>query len=421
VWSVLPAWGLHRAWRAWATRRTRRPLPPADLTVTGYLRIYQDLQGPAPLRERLALVLRRDLFGPPALALLAVATFSLLTVANPEYIKDSLHSYRWTIIEPLLFYFLATEIRPGRRQALRLADGFVAGAVLTALIAVVGGALNLPLAPTLVVQDVTRFQGLFPHPDNLGLFLGRAVAFAAALALFLRPVEERPRRIYYAAATLLMLPALFLSFSRGAWVAVAVAGALLAGFAGRRALLAYGGVALAGVIGVAVAAQLHLLPERILHTGSSLIRFDLWRSAGQMLRDHPIFGIGLDQFLNQYQGPYADINRTTERWLSHPHNFVLDWWLSLGIMGVLVGGWLVMRAARAGWRLGHRLDGRTQALARAALAGLTVAAVHGLVDNAYFLQDLALTCWLFCALLQLLWKAAPAPAGRSRVTRRLDT
>ncbi|MDQ2806634.1 MAG: O-antigen ligase family protein, partial [Chloroflexota bacterium] len=145
-------------------------------------------------------------------------------------------------------------------------------------------------------------------------------------------------------------------------------------------------------------------------------------------RAHPIFGIGLDQFLNQYQQYLIDAHiqldadHSAERWLSHPHDLILDWWLSLGIIGLLVAGWIAVRAVRGALVLSRRTDVRTAALARAALAGLTVAAVHGLVDNAYFLGDLALTCWFFAALLQLLWKTAPDRLpSRNRVTRKLDT
>ena len=103
-----------------------------------------------------------------------------------------------------------------------------------------------------------------------------------------------------------MLPALVFSFSRGAWLAVAAALAVTlimvaGGWHGR--CWRTGAVGAAGLL---AAAALNRLPERIVHQGSGLIRIDLWRSALQMLRDHPVFGVGLDQFLNQYQGPYFD-------------------------------------------------------------------------------------------------------------------
>jgi polysaccharide biosynthesis protein PslG len=413
VWGALAAWMIARVWRAGAGRG--RPAGAVAARLGGPWETESHAAG-EPWGERARLWLRRDLFGAPAVALLALGTFSLLTVANPDYLKDSLHAYRWVIVEPVLFYFLATDIRPGRRQAYRLADGFVAGAALAALIATAQGALNVP-GHTLEVQGVIRWQGLFSHPDNLGLFMGRAIAVSATLALVLRAPSETWRRRWYALATLLMLPALVFSFSRGAWLAVAAAlGVTLLMVGGR---LAWGllGAGAAGGAGLLAAAALGLLPERIVHQGSGLIRIDLWKSALAMLRDHPVFGVGLDQFLNQYQGVYIAPTNQRERWLSHPHNIVLDWWLSLGIMGVLLAGWIGVRAVRGALALTRRTDVRVGALARAALAGLVAVLAHGLIDNSYFLQDLALTVWLFCALLQIMWQQAPAPAPAASAER----
>jgi putative inorganic carbon (hco3(-)) transporter len=187
---------------------------------------------------------------------------------------------------------------------------------------------------------------------------------------------------------------------------------------GGRAARWFTGALVVGGAGLLALAALGRLPERILHTGSGLIRLDLWQTALAMLRDHPIFGIGLDQFLNQYQGPYADPAHQQERWLSHPHNLLLDCWLSLGIIGVLVAGWIMVRVILGALALIRRTDARGAAVARAVLAGMTVVVVHGLVDNSYFLPDLALTFWLFCALLQMMWKQAADPAASRPTARR---
>jgi O-antigen ligase len=181
-----------------------------------------------------------------------------------------------------------------------------------------------------------------------------------------------------------------------------------------------GFVAALVVVGIVLAgaAAAGLLPERIVHVGSAEIRLDLWRSAFRMGRDHPVFGIGLDQFLNQYQGPYLDPVRQGERWLSHPHNLILDWWLSLGIIGLLVAAWIGVRVVRGALALIRQGDPQDAALARAVLAAMAAVVVHGLIDNSYFLQDLALSFWLFCALLQLPGPPPPAPADPGPALRR---
>ena len=133
-----------------------------------------------------------------------------------------------------------------------------------------------------------------------------------------------------------------------------------------------------------------------------------------MGRDHPLFGIGQDQFLNQYQlknpdGTYHYITQAqvAELYTAHPHNILLDWWLSLGIMGLLVLMWLLWRYYREAIYLARWCASKLapDPLLRAVVIGLIAAMtdflVHGLVDNSYFLMDLALIFWLSCGAIQL--------------------
>ena len=53
-----------------------------------------------------------------------------------------------------------------------------------------------------------------------------------------------------------------------------------------------------------------------------------------MLRDFPSRGIGLDQFLWLNRSRYIDPHIWNERYTSHPHNLLLDSWLSLGLPGL---------------------------------------------------------------------------------------
>ena len=67
--------------------------------------------------------------------------------------------------------------------------------------------------------------------------------------------------------------------------------------------------------------------------GSGLLRVSVWGSAVAMVRDHPWLGIGLDQFVYAYPG-YLQVGAWREPNLSHPHQFILDAWLRLGVLGV---------------------------------------------------------------------------------------
>jgi O-antigen ligase len=108
------------------------------------------------------------------------------------------------------------------------------------------------------------------------------------------------------------------------------------------------------------------------------------------VRDHPIVGVGLDNFVYVYQ-LYLREGSMAEPNLSHPHNWVLNFWLELGLLGLVAFVWLVVRFFRAA----SRQRGWLIAGAMGAMADMLV---HGLIDNSYFLVDLAFLFWLILAV-----------------------
>src|SRR5207237_290256 len=67
---------------------------------------------------------------------------------------------------------------------------------------------------------------------------------------------------------------------------------------------------------------------------SNLSRLVIWQAALRVLRDHPLAGIGQDQFL--YQDPKYGIPNTRFQTVNHPHDWILDTWLRLGLWGLLL-------------------------------------------------------------------------------------
>jgi putative inorganic carbon (hco3(-)) transporter len=125
----------------------------------------------------------------------------------------------------------------------------------------------------------------------------------------------------------------------------------------------------------------------------------VWQAGWEMAQDHALLGVGLDNFLGRYPD-YMHEEAWAEPHLSHPHNLVLDFWLSTGLLGLAGAAWLVLRLMRdslALWRAGPTPWLRAAGLG---LAASTVdLVVHGSFDNSYFLVDLALLFWLTAALV----------------------
>ncbi|MER3449761.1 MAG: hypothetical protein C4315_08370 [Chloroflexota bacterium] len=194
--------------------------------------------------------------------------------------------------------------------------------------------------------------------------------------------------------------ALWLTYSRGAWLGLAAA--IAAGFAllarQRRVvavLVLLVALVLVGVLGFTLA------PGRFGADETARRRLYIWEAAVRMIRDRPLTGVGLDNFLYLYRERYMPPEAWQEPDISHPHNIVLDFWVRLGIGGVFALILLQFEFWRRVLHLAHtegvelRLTG---AVCGAAMADLLV---HGLFDNSYFLIDLAYLFWFMFASIRL--------------------
>jgi O-antigen ligase len=139
--------------------------------------------------------------------------------------------------------------------------------------------------------------------------------------------------------------------------------------------------------------------------GTGLFRLLLWRSALQMALDHPLLGVGPDNFLYAFRSGYLLPAAWQEPNLNHPHNWLLDWWTRLGLPGLALGMAFFVTGCGLLWgRLRQALGGPAQAAALwlGLLAATVAALVHGLIDLSYAAPDLMLV-WV------LMFYLAAAP------------
>jgi hypothetical protein len=323
--------------------------------------------------------------------------------------------------------------------AWRLVDAFVAGAALQALIALY---LYFFTGQSITAEGVRRALGLaYGSPNNLSLFLDRAWPVLLAVTFWswrsrvvpgnsgelkgaqgnlnLPPVPtssyEFPlglRRWLYGAGLLIVSVALYLTFSKGALLLGLPVGmlAMTLFYAGRSQAgrQQWRPVLLAAAGGLAVLA-LALIPlsqtERFRTTldfnqgSTGFFRLKLWQASLAMLRDHWPLGVGLDNFLYQYRTHYILPEAWQEPNLSHPHNLILDFGTRLGVGGIGLLLWLQVAFWRNAWRLYQKAPGP---LILGLMGSMVVFLAHGLVDNSYFLVDLAFAFFLSVGIVQRL-------------------
>lgn len=336
-----------------------------------------------------------------AIAFLIVGVLSL--ILPPLIHRDTaLREFRWMIVEPLLFFALIARFVRTEDDVLRAINAFLVAAAVGGSI----GAQQFLYGETWSMEGVGRATGVWPGATAFGIFMGRALPLAVVLALFLPRDTERWRRWRWAYA-LLAVPiaaGMITSFARGAWLGVAAAMVVVVLVTRNRWLL----IGL-GVLAVALIPILYLFRgvERLFslfgsESGTGTSRIIIWQGALRVIRDHRLTGIGLDQFL--YQDPKYGIPNLRFLTVSHPHNFLLDFWLRLGIWGLATILATLSAFFLSGLRAFRRYEGTVLgAVTLALLAAMTDFVVHGLLDMAYFYQDLALTFWLLVGLMSVVW------------------
>lgn len=350
------------------------------------------------LRQRW-LVERRPFFW-WAVGLLAIGAVSLLF---SHYGVFSLRELRQTIVVPVLLFLVASWLLENREQAWWLVKAFVAGAVVAALVALVEPIAN----PTALIEaeGVKRLAGFYPSPNHLAMIVERAIPFVVAAGLF----KLWPARVAWPLAGVLAL-ALVGSFSRSSWIAGLV---ILLFFIWvylpelRQRVRFIGGVLLIAVL--LLAGGVTFGPERVRTLVSfapgttTHMRLIQAQSTLRMLADFPVTGVGLDNYLYVHTD-YLDPAAWREPNLSHPHNLYLDFWLRLGIVGVIFIAGFLVRFFLFTHRLAYNNDDGEERAIGIGLAGSQLAAVtHGLLDNYYFLPDLASWFWLTAAICALVY------------------
>jgi O-antigen ligase len=119
-------------------------------------------------------------------------------------------------------------------------------------------------------------------------------------------------------------------------------------------------------------------------------RVMIWESAGKILTDNYVLGIGPGNFQAKYL-EYQKFFPLYLQWaVPHPHNIFLAFWLSTGLIGFfsfLGILYLFFRKSIPGIKFNDAVN-------VISLGIIIYFLLHGLVDTTYFKNDLAVIFWL---------------------------
>ncbi len=177
-----------------------------------------------------------------------------------------------------------------------------------------------------------RADGFYGHPMTLAGWLC-LYAPLFLVVLFEKSISLRFRQ---GAGVLFAISLMTLLFNgtRGAWLAVAGAvGLLMLYYLSQKRTLAIWVTCLLIVAGVGL-TQYEPFVQRLetINAAQNTERFLMWHSAYHMFEDHPVLGVGLGQYKDNYQQKYIS-PEAKEPELAHAHNNFMQMLAENGAVG----------------------------------------------------------------------------------------
>ena len=263
-----------------------------------------------------------------------------------------------------------------------------------------------------------RLEGAFDHPNQLGALCAMAAPIAVALLFGARSFAGRLAAV---AALFLILPALGLSLSRGAWLGAGLAFLLMLVTlreVRRLLVLVIVPLVLVGPLVWPAASErpeIQVIGERA-RSFTTLSPYDgrdqIWGEAIRQIKEDPLTGHGPGSF--SVASSRVGGGATTVK-ANHAHNIWLNWGAETGLVGALFLAALAVSLAFAAVRAGRlaraRGEPRDRVLAVGIAAALLAVLGQGIVDYPMTNSVVHIAVW---CLIGTLLAAARAPNARSR-------
>ncbi len=271
------------------------------------------------------------------LGILLFITLNVFFALRPE-----VAAYKW--VKVLEYVFLGLYIRETKQKFSSMAPFLSIGVLYSSLIAIgqfllqrtIGGPLWFLGERTFTNQTpgvaqffwgklMLRSYATFPHPNVLGGFL--------AILLPLILTQWKKRKLLYSSTILLGCIALFLTFSRSAWIA-AIVGILFV-FLKKKFFIP--------LLTCLVILLFPIVSSFGLQDESIVVRQELNASALAMFSESPMFGKGLGNFLVTL----PDHLSSREIYFLQPvHNIYLLLLSETGVVGLFMFLWILWRAKK---------------------------------------------------------------------------
>jgi len=336
------------------------------------------------------------------LALLLLLAGIIAVFVSPD-IRAALGIYKAYFVEPVLYFLVFINVIKNKKDLKFAIFCLAVGSLFISLIAIWQYLGLFPGLKPYISESPKRATSVFEYPTAVGKFLGPIIALFLAL-IFVKK-EGRDRwwyKFYLWGVVIFCLLATIFSFTRGALLGIAGALIFLSFFSQYKKII-WAGMLIGLLIFISFpGGRQQLLAVFAGQDTSTDVHKIMWEGTGRLLADHLVTGAGLAGFPSMYN-LYRDPAHV--ELFPYPDNWFLAIWSELGLAGLVIFIWLIIRfVSEAARYLKKSADSYLRQVALGLLAFMIVVIIHGIVDTPYFKNDLSVMFWLFIGFLSVIKK-----------------
>jgi O-antigen ligase len=237
-----------------------------------------------------------------------------------------------------------------------------------------------------IASGVNGITGSFNSHNDLGCYL--AIILILLISRFL---SERGRRtrVLLGLWSLVVCSGLLFTFSRGSWLNFTVAMLLflmlLRNFTGRTLLKAV----VLWIVFIFIILSVPSFRARLFLTFTAegdALRFSIWKSCWQMIKEHILLGRGLGTFMSYFPSFSSDFKSAY-----YAHNCYLQMWVESGLFSLLAFLAFAGSVVVSTWKYVKRSGDVVKA---ALLAGCVGFLTHSFLDTQLYSLQLSALFWI---------------------------
>ena len=335
----------------------------------------------------------------PIYYFLLVCIFSVLWGVNPQM---SLFNFFAKTLEVFLIFFVIVEAFTSKKQI------FIALGIMT--FTAFSTAIDSFIQHYITFRDIFNGQEVFLNDrataafktaNSLGAYLVVTIPVVLSMAF------QRSKSFFFRASMMIIVSCMFwsliITYSRGAWVAAAVAVLFFVLFSvvKNKGVVSFGLLLAVAVVFVGLFTGLRVKNDfggkKFNRANTVAWRIGVWEDSMKMIKHKPVFGHGINTFAKEFQqfGKIDSENPT------YAHNCYIQITAETGVFGLICFLWIIILMFK---RITHSISVLSSGGSSLRVVGLGIAAgifgflFHSFFDTNFYSLQLSMFLWSMIAL-----------------------